>query len=79
MSRKNAQSVEMIPIERINVINPRFRNPKMFEAIVHNIVQVGLKRPITVTLCRSGAAGKDYDLVCGQGRLTSIRTKADFT
>lgn len=30
------------------------------------------KRPITVTRCQSGAEGKDYDLVCGQGRLEAF-------
>jgi ParB family chromosome partitioning protein len=33
------------------------------------VIQVGLKRPITVTSCKSNVTGKDYDLVCGQGRL----------
>ena len=36
------------------------------------MTQVGLKRPITVTPCRSGAEGKDYDLICGQGRIEAF-------
>lgn len=66
MSRKK---IEVIPIDKINVLNPRVRNQKMFQEIVANIEKVGLKRPITVTPCKSGAAGKDYDLICGQGRM----------
>lgn len=41
----------------------------MFQEIVANIEKVGLKRPITVTPCKSGTQGKDYDLICGQGRM----------
>lgn len=69
---KRTAPIKMIPIDRINVLNPRVRNKKTFDEITHNITQVGLKRPITVTPVRSGAAGKDYDLVCGQGRLEAF-------
>jgi ParB family chromosome partitioning protein len=67
-----AQRVEMIPIERITVVNPRVRNQRVFNEIVENIAQVGLKRPITVTR-RAEADGPFYDLVCGQGRLEACR------
>lgn len=67
-----AQRVEMIPIERITVVNPRARNQRVFNEIVENIAQVGLKRPITVTR-RAEADGPFYDLVCGQGRLEACR------
>lgn len=66
MSRKK---IEVIQIDRIHVLNPRVRNQKMFQEIVANIEKVGLKRPITVTPCKSGTPGKDYDLICGQGRM----------
>jgi len=69
---KRTTSIKMIPIDRINILNPRARNKKVFEEITDNIAQVGLKRPITVTPCRSGATGKDYDLVCGQGRVEAF-------
>ena len=59
--------VETIPIERIDVINPRVRNKKIFKEIVSNIAELGLKRPITVTR-RDGTDGPRYALVCGQGR-----------
>lgn len=68
MSKQNAM-IKMIPVEKVNILNPRVRNPKMFDAIVQNIAKVGLKRPITVTHSRAKIEGKDYDLVCGQGRL----------
>lgn len=67
-----AQRVEMIPIDRITVVNPRVRNKKVFKGIVENIAEIGLKRPITVT-SRHGEDGPLYDLVCGQGRLEAFR------
>lgn len=63
-----AQRVEMIPIERVTVVNPRVRNKRSFKEIVDNIAEIGLKKPITVTR-RAEADGPFYDLVCGQGRL----------
>ncbi|MBX4954738.1 ParB N-terminal domain-containing protein [Rhizobium lentis] len=67
-----AQKVEMIPINRITVVNPRIRNNKQFKEIIANIERVGLKRPITVTR-RVEADGPFYDLVCGQGRLEAFK------
>ena len=68
MNALPAQRVEMIPVDRVTVINPRARNKKQFKEIVDNISRLGLKRPITVTR-RIEAGGPFYDLVCGQGRL----------
>jgi ParB family transcriptional regulator, chromosome partitioning protein len=62
------EAVEMIPIDRVTVINPRVRNKRIFAEIVSNISELGLKRPITVTR-REDPDGPRYDLVCGQGRL----------
>lgn len=67
-----AQRVEMIPINRITVVNPRLRNKRVFKEIVGNIAEIGLKRPITVTR-RAEAGGPYYDLVCGQGRLEAFK------
>lgn len=67
-----AQRVEMIPIDRITIVNPRLRSKKIFKGIVENIAEIGLKRPITVT-SRQGSDGPLYDLVCGQGRLEAFR------
>lgn len=62
-------SVTLIPIEEINILNPRVRNTLIAEGIRQNISSVGLKRPITVTPRKDVKNGKKYDLVCGQGRL----------
>jgi ParB family transcriptional regulator, chromosome partitioning protein len=66
------QSVEMIPIDRIVVINPRLRNKRIFREIISNIANIGLKKPITVTR-RDGPEGLRYDLICGQGRIEAYQ------
>lgn len=67
------ESVTLVPISRIEVLNSRDRNMKVFEEIVDNIRSIGLKKPITVTE-RPGADGKvSYHLVCGEGRLNAFR------
>jgi ParB family transcriptional regulator, chromosome partitioning protein len=65
------QPIELIPISEINVPNPRTRNKVVFDLIVANISEVGLKKPITVCPRPASdcAQDKKYDLVCGQGRL----------
>lgn len=72
MSALPAQRVEMIPIDRITIVNPRVRNKRSFKDIVDNIAQLGLKKPITVSR-RAEAGGPYYDLVCGQGRLEAYQ------
>jgi ParB family chromosome partitioning protein len=67
-----APLVEMIPIDQINVLNPRSRNKIIFQTIVSNISNLGLKRPITVARRAESNDGKPYDLVCGQGRLEAF-------
>jgi ParB family chromosome partitioning protein len=57
--------VQMIPVDKIHVLNARARNKAKFREIVANISQIGLKKPITVSPRDDGG----YDLVCGQGRL----------
>ncbi len=69
---QEAQAVEMIPVDRITVINPRVRNKKIFKEIISNIDELGLKKPITVTR-RTDEDGPRYDLVCGQGRLEAYQ------
>ena len=68
-----SQRVEMIPLDRITIVNPRVRNKRSFKEIADNIAQLGLKKPITVTR-RAEAGGPFYDLVCGQGRLEAYKT-----
>lgn len=72
MTEVRSQQIEMIPISRINVLNPRSRNKRQHREIVNNIEAIGLKRPITVSL-RQGPGGPRYDLVCGQGRLEAFQ------
>jgi ParB family chromosome partitioning protein len=64
--------VKLIPVDRINVVNPRLRNKRIFREIVANIEKLGLKKPITVTR-RQHSDGTQYDLVCGQGRIEAYQ------
>src|SRR5215469_14344747 len=68
----------MIQLEKIEVVNPRVRNKRVFKEIVDNIANIGLKRPITVAR-KSGSGEVRYDLVCGQGRLEAFRTLKQTT
>jgi len=67
------QSVEMIPINLVDVLNPRTRNKRQHEAIVENIRCVGLKRPIKVSRRALKDGSCRYDLICGQGRLEAFQ------
>ena len=67
------EKVQMIPIERIRILNPRHRDKKKFELIVESIKNVGLKKQIQVSLRSSDEPeGPGYDLVCGQGRIEAF-------
>jgi ParB family chromosome partitioning protein len=67
------ENVSMVPIARIEVLNSRDRNMKVFEEIVESIQLIGLKKPITVAE-RPGEDGQPkYMLVCGEGRLNAFR------
>jgi ParB family chromosome partitioning protein len=73
MQSDTPESVTLVPIDRIEVLNSRDRNMKIFEEIVENIRSIGLKKPITVTE-REGADGSPaFLLVCGEGRLNAFR------
>lgn len=72
MDETVSTATQMIPIDRITVVNPRVRNRKVFREIVDNIAELGLKRPITVTP-RQREDGPGYDLICGQGRLEAYQ------
>ena len=65
-----ARKIEEIPIDQIDILNPRERNQKSFREIVASIKALGLKKPITVTPRKNGR----YGLVCGQGRLEAVRS-----
>lgn len=74
MSDTPAEYTELIPVDAITVVNPRVRNQRVFDEIVDNIRELGLKRPITVAVrqVETGNA-QTYELVCGQGRLEAFK------
>jgi ParB family transcriptional regulator, chromosome partitioning protein len=64
------EEVKLIPIESIRILNPRFRDQKKFQAIIQSIKNLGLKKPIKVSLRTAQEANEPgYDLVAGQGRI----------
>ncbi len=68
------RTIKMIPMDQIRVLNPRVRSRAKFRQIVHNIGEIGLKKPITVSVRSQGKEGNcTYDLVCGQGRLEAYQ------
>lgn len=65
--------IHMIPIAQIRILNPRYRDRKKFEKIVQSIKNLGLKKPIQVSIrAASEAEGPGFDLVCGQGRIEAF-------
>jgi len=74
MSDASHQHTDLIAVDAITVVNPRIRNPKIFDEIVANIAELGLKRPITVAARNNETNGSQtYELVCGQGRLEAFK------
>ncbi len=73
MTNDRRRKIEMIPIDRITVINPRSRGKEKFKQIVTNISNLGLKRPVTVARRKTRGGDPQYDLVCGQGRLEAYQ------
>nr|WP_315472842.1 ParB/RepB/Spo0J family partition protein [uncultured Undibacterium sp.] len=70
---EGAQELRLIPLESIDVLNPRERDGKVFNEIVENIRNIGLKKPIKVTP-RSGRDGEQrYLLICGEGRMKAFK------
>ncbi len=69
-----SDTVTLIPISEIAILNPRSRNQVTFEGIVASIRTVGLKKPISVNR-RSATTedGRQYDLICGQGRIEAFQ------
>ncbi|WP_018897864.1 plasmid partitioning protein RepB C-terminal domain-containing protein [Rhizobium sp. 2MFCol3.1] len=65
--------IDIIPINRIRVLNPRERDKRKFKLLVDNISKVGLKRPITVSKRHVDGPDASYDLVCGQGRIEAYQ------
>lgn len=72
IQNRQAGTLCFIDIEKIEVLNPRERNGRVFEEIVANIQAVGLKKPITVTpRLRNGEEW--FLLVCGEGRVKAFK------
>ena len=72
MMNELPESVVMVPIDRIEILNSRDRNEKVFSEIVDNIRDIGLKKPITVTQREGDDGNPKYLLVCGEGRLNAF-------
>jgi ParB family transcriptional regulator, chromosome partitioning protein len=66
--------VQTIPIDQIEVLNPRERNNRLFAEIVSNIKTIGLKKPVVVTRREDAAGSSRYLLICGEGRLKAFRS-----
>lgn len=68
------ESVTLIPIERIRILNPRVRDRKKFEKVLNSIRNLGLKKPIKIS-SRNAKDGEEpgFDLVCGQGRIEAYQ------
>ena len=73
MSTGTPETVTLVPINRIEILNSRDRNMKVFEEIVDNIRTIGLKKPITVAERPGDDGDPRYVLVCGEGRLNAFR------
>lgn len=74
------QAIIDIPLSAIRIVNPRSRSKVKWQSIVQSISALGLKRPITVAKrTGSGANGKIYDLVCGQGRVEAFQALGQQT
>ncbi|WP_321957652.1 plasmid partitioning protein RepB C-terminal domain-containing protein [Paraburkholderia bannensis] len=70
---KSAGEIRLIRLDQIEVLNPRDRGSRVFEEIVENIKNIGLKKPICVTP-RTDASGEEkYLLICGEGRLKAYQ------
>ncbi|MCJ2132768.1 ParB N-terminal domain-containing protein [Methylobacterium sp. J-026] len=69
MNTPAKRRVQIIPVDRITVLNPRVRDQRKFRELVENISLVGLKRPVTVTPLPDKKSLPAYGLICGQGRL----------
>ena len=77
---KEQQIIELILIEQIHIANPRTRSRGRWQMIVANIREVGLKKPISVVRRKEPYGdGKQFDLVCGQGRIEAFIALGETT
>ncbi|RYG57963.1 MAG: ParB/RepB/Spo0J family partition protein [Alphaproteobacteria bacterium] len=68
-----SRELRLVPIDRIDVLNPRERSPEGFSEIVENIRAIGLKKPISVTPRAGDDGAERFLLVCGEGRLKAFK------
>ena len=74
MTPKNRPcEIRMIPVDQIDILNPRERNSRIFEEVVNNIKAIGLKKPISVTPRKGPNQTERYLLICGEGRLKAFK------
>lgn len=67
------ETIEMIPIADIKILNERKRDKRKHTEITDNIVNIGIKKPIMVRRNTDDPDSKKYELVYGQGRLESFQ------
>lgn len=80
MSKEHPSSnLQMIPIDKIEILNPRERNNRIFDDIVGNIKNIGLKKPITVTPRKDADGQEKFLLICGEGRLKAFKSLGETT
>ena len=67
------RAIVEIPLDLIEVLNPRGRNAKKFEEIVTSIDEIGLKKPITLAERQRPQGQVYYVTGCGEGRIKAYR------
>jgi ParB family chromosome partitioning protein len=65
-------NIHRIPIDRIQILNPRSRDRTQHRTIMESIRSTGLRRPVTVTRRVDADGSERFDLVCGQGRIEAL-------
>jgi len=65
--------IELIPIDKIALLNPRGRSRRVHREIIESVEAVGLKRPITVSRRKAANGETRYDLICGEGRIEAFQ------
>ncbi len=70
----DGERVQDVPLDLIDILNPRERKQKVFQELVASIRLLGLKKPITVA-----QRGDRYLLICGQGRVEAFRALGQAT
>lgn len=79
MNAPEQRELRQIPIDCIEVLNPRERNSRAFGEIVGNIKTIGLKKPIVVTPRRGPNGDERFLLVCGEGRMKAFKALGEST